>query len=67
MSKTTVKSRLVLIPVEDAAKRLGFHHRTIRRMVVDGRLKGYRVAGWALRVDQNEVDALIELVPAAGQ
>jgi len=45
-----------LISVKDAAEFLGVSQRTIRRMIDDGRLTGYRMTGSRfVRVDFNEV------------
>ena len=60
------KIELHLISVEDAAKRLGFHHRTIRRKIAQGQLTGYRVGGWAIRVDRRELDDLVRPIAGTG-
>ncbi|MDI9943270.1 excisionase family DNA-binding protein [Rhodococcus sp. IEGM 1302] len=48
-----------MISVVDAAKRLAVHPITIRRMLADGRLTGFRVGGHLLRIDAAEVEALL--------
>jgi excisionase family DNA binding protein len=40
----------------EAAEYLGVTDRTIRQMIADGRLIGYRSGGRLVRVDLNEVD-----------
>lgn len=55
MSSTPTK----LISVVDAAERLAVHPITIRRMLADGRLTGFRVGGHLLRIDAAEVEALL--------
>lgn len=53
-----------VIPVAQAAKRLGVHERTIRRWIKEGRLKPYRVLGDVRRfVAADEVEALREPQP----
>jgi excisionase family DNA binding protein len=50
-----------VIPVTEAAERLGVHETTIRRWVKEGRLKPYRVMGDRRRfVSVDEVEALRE-------
>ncbi len=41
----------------EAAEYLGVTDRTIRQMIADGRLTGYRNGNRLVRVDLNEVDA----------
>jgi len=49
-----------------AAEHLGVTDRTIRNYVARGTLKGYRLKGSRLiRVDLNEVDALLRPIPTA--
>ena len=53
-----------VIPVAEAAERLGVHERTIRRWIREGRLKPYRVMGDRRRfVAVDEVEALREPRP----
>lgn len=47
---------LALVSVYDAAERYGVHPETIRRRVSDGTIRGYQVAGRALRVDLHNCD-----------
>lgn len=44
----------------EAAEYLGVTTRTIRAMISDGRLKGYRSGNRLVRVDLNEVDAAMK-------
>ncbi len=44
----------------DAADYLGVTDRTIRAMIADGRLTGYRNGRRLVRVDLNEVDAAMK-------
>lgn len=42
--------------VNDAADYIGVSDRTVRKMIVDGRLTGYRSGTRLVRVDLNEID-----------
>jgi excisionase family DNA binding protein len=56
------------ISLADAARRLSVSPRTIRRLIVDGNLPGYRIGGprgWLLRVELADVDALLCRIPTA--
>ncbi|AFM16983.1 DNA-binding protein, excisionase family [Mycolicibacterium chubuense NBB4] len=44
----------------EAAEYLGVTDRTIRQMIADGRLTGYRNGNRIVRVDLNEVDAVMK-------
>lgn len=44
----------------EAAEYLGVTDRTIRQMIADGRLTGYRSGNRLIRVDLNEVDAAMK-------
>jgi excisionase family DNA binding protein len=48
---------LALVSVYDAAARYGVHPDTIRRRIADGTIRGYQVAGKALRVDLHDCDS----------
>jgi len=43
--------------IREAAEYLGVTERTIRQMIADGRLTGYRNGKRLVRVDLNEIDA----------
>lgn len=45
------------VKIVDAAEYLQVTDRTIRQMIADGRLTGYRSGNRLVRVDLNEVDA----------
>jgi excisionase family DNA binding protein len=53
-STTTVRRRYAKLA--EAAEYLGVTDRTIRQMIADGRLVGYRSGTRLVRVDLNEVD-----------
>lgn len=42
--------------ISEAAKYLGVTDRTIRQMISDGRITGYRCGSRLVRVDLNEID-----------
>lgn len=46
--------------ISEAAEYLGVTERTIRQMIADGRLTGYRSGKRLVRVDLNEVDAAMK-------
>lgn len=50
-----------LISTTKAAERLNVSPGTIRQFIADGKLMGYRI-GRLLKVDVNQVDALIETI-----
>ena len=45
------------ISISEAADYLGVTSRTIRQMIADGRLRGYRSGSRLVRLDLNEIDA----------
>lgn len=55
-----------LIPLAEAAKRLGVDPVTLRRWGAQGRIHLYRIGPRFLRVDVDELDALVEIVNTAG-
>lgn len=55
-----------LIDVDTAAEYLGVCRRTVRRMIADGKLVGYRVGPRLIRVDQAELDAIVQPIPTVG-
>jgi excisionase family DNA binding protein len=46
--------------IQDTAEYLGVTDRTVRQMIADGRLTGYRSGGRLIRLDLNEVDAAMK-------
>lgn len=48
------------VRISAAAEYLGVTDRTIRTMIADGRLTGYRAGQRLVRVDLNEVDAAMK-------
>ena len=51
--------------IEGVADHLGMSTVTVRRMISAGDLTGYRVGKRAIRIDLNEVDALLVPIPSA--
>jgi excisionase family DNA binding protein len=43
--------------IQKTAEHLDITTRTVRQMIADGRLRGYRSGGRLIRLDLNEVDA----------
>jgi excisionase family DNA binding protein len=50
-------SRRRYVKIAEAAAYLQVTDRTIRQMIADGRLTGYRNGGRLVRLDLNEIDA----------
>lgn len=61
MSSTQTEHRFVAL--SKAAEYLAVNPRTIRRAVAEGRLTGYRFGDRVLRVDLNELDAAMSVIP----
>jgi excisionase family DNA binding protein len=59
-------TRRRLASLATAAEHLGVCTRTVRRLISNGELTGYRIGPRAIRVDLNEVDELARPIPAAG-
>jgi len=48
------------------ARRHGVSTRTVRRLIASGDLRGYRLGPRLIRVDLDELDALLRPIPTAG-
>ena len=57
MDNTKIPTRRRYVKPAEAAEYLGVTPRTIRQMIADGRLTGYRSGQRLVRVDLNEIDA----------
>ncbi|MCH5645361.1 excisionase family DNA-binding protein [Gordonia sp. ABSL49_1] len=57
MAKSTLPSPRRWASIQQTADHLGVTSRTVRSMIADGRLRGYRNGHKVIRVDLNEVDA----------
>lgn len=53
-----------LASLQDAGAHAGVHHKTIRRWISEGRIHGYRLGARFIRVDLDEIDAM--LTPIGG-
>jgi len=58
-TRTHGKQPIDYARITKAAKRFDVNPATIRRMIADGRIKGYRSGARLLRVDLNEIAALM--------
>jgi excisionase family DNA binding protein len=54
---STPTRRRAYVTVTEAAKYLKVTTRTIRQMIADGRITGYRCSSRLIRVDLDEIDA----------
>jgi excisionase family DNA binding protein len=52
--------------IHHAAEYVGVNPRTIRRRIAAGELTGYRMGPRLIRVDLDEVDAMLRPIPTAG-
>ena len=65
-SQPYAAQRPPLITIADAAARWQVHPRTIRRRIAEGSLTAYRVGPHLIRLDADELDAMLRPIPAAG-
>lgn len=65
MSASRPKGRLTSIA--DAAEQFGVHHSTIRRYISQGRIAGYRLGPRMIRVDLDELDAMLRPLATANR
>lgn len=52
------------VSIAEAAEYLGVSPKTIRRYIAAGRLTGYRTGPRLIRVDRNDLDAMLRRIPA---
>jgi excisionase family DNA binding protein len=52
--------------IKVGAQRYGVHPKTIRRMIARGELKAYRLGSRSIRIDLDELDAMLRPIPTAG-
>lgn len=55
-----------LLTIAEAAELIRVHPRTIRRRIAEGVLTAYRVGPSLIRLDADELNALLRPIPAAG-
>lgn len=65
-TRTPSKTVRRLESVESAAEYVDVSTKTIRRWIAAGRVTGYRAGPRLIRVDLNELDAMLRPIPAAG-
>ena len=69
MRSTALPTRSTALPtrhfvsIEQAANYTGLSVKTLRRRIADGTLTGYRAGPKLVRVDLNEVDAMLTPIP----
>lgn len=56
-----------LTTLAEAGDYAGCNPKTIRRRIADGTLTGYRMGPRSIRVDLDELDAMLRPIPAAGR
>jgi excisionase family DNA binding protein len=54
-----------LVSVQKGAEYSGLSYKTIRRYIANGQLTGYRIGKKLIRVDLDELDALLKPIPTA--
>ncbi len=55
-----------LVSIPHAARYVGVADKTIRRWIAAGRITGYRAGPKLIRVDLDELDAMLRPIPTAG-
>lgn len=60
MGESHTAPRRRYVKLAEAAEYLGVTDRTVRQMIADGRLTGYRNGNRLVRVDLNEVDSAMK-------
>lgn len=65
MAKNATTQRRRLVSINQASEYAACSTKTIRRYIAAGRLTGYRMGKRMIRVDLNEIDALLEPIPTA--
>jgi excisionase family DNA binding protein len=64
-TKTPTKTARRLESVDGAAEYAGVSTKTIRRWISAGIITGYRMGPRLIRIDLNEIDAMLRPIPAA--
>lgn len=55
-----------LVTIAEAAEHHHVHPRTIRRRIAEARLTAYRCGPHLIRIDADELDAMLRPIPTAG-
>ena len=58
LTRQDVLTQREAVTIQQAADHLGVSHKTVRRMIADGRLPAYRVGGGPIRVLASDVEAV---------
>lgn len=66
MSRSSTTAARRLASINQAAEYAACNPKTIRRRISDGSLTGYRMGKRLIRVDLNEMDALMRPIPTVG-
>ena len=66
MTAKRAQSRRRLESLPRGAEYLGVSTKTMRRYIADGRITGYRAGPRLIRIDLNELDAMLRPIPTAG-
>ncbi len=61
----TAAGRRRYVPLQDGAAYAGVAVKTLRRWIARGDLTGYRAGPRLIRVDLNEIDAMLRPIPTA--
>lgn len=65
VSKLIARANRRWASIQETAEYIGVTDRTVRQMIADGRLAGYRNGTRLIRLDLNEVDAAMRPVGGA--
>lgn len=65
MTTSSPASRRNYESIGEAAARVGVSTKTVRRWIASGQLAGYRVGPRLLRIDPDDVDRMLTLIPTA--
>jgi excisionase family DNA binding protein len=58
LTREQILTQREAVTIQQAADHLGVSHKTIRRMIADGRLPAFRVGGGPIRVLASDVQAV---------
>jgi excisionase family DNA binding protein len=52
-------------PIKTTSEQYGVSEKTLRRYIAEGKITGYRLGPRLIRVDLDEIEALLKPIPAA--
>jgi excisionase family DNA binding protein len=58
LTRQDIVGKSEAVSITEAARYLAVSHKTVRRMIADGRLPAYRVGGGPIRVLASDVEAV---------